>query len=216
MQTIKPDQLVTQLKWRYATKQFDPSRKISAQDWAALEESLILSPSSFGLQPWKFILVQDPKVRESLLPASWGQKQVVDCSHYVVLAIQKKFGEAGIDSFLKRTIEVRGGSLDKLNGYRDMMIGALVKGPTGARIDDWSARQVYIALGNLMTSAAMLDIDACPMEGFEPAKYDEILGLGKLGLASTVACALGYRAGTDKYASLPKVRYQANELFIRI
>jgi nitroreductase len=216
MQTIQPQQLINQLKWRYATKQFDPARKISAENWAALEECLILTPSSYGLQPWKFILVQDPKVREALLPATWGQKQVVECSHFVVLAIQKKFGEAGIDSLLKRTVEVRGGSLDKLNGYREMMIGTLVKGPAGAHIDDWSARQVYIALGNLMTSAAMLGVDTCPMEGFDPPKYDEILGLGKQGLASAVACALGYRAETDKYAQAPKVRFQAKEVFIRI
>ncbi len=216
MKAIPVEQLLGQLQWRYATKQFDPARKIPAAEWEALEAVLVLSPSSYGLQPWKFIVVENPAVRETLLPATWGQRQVVDASHYVVLAIQKNFGEPGIDRYFKRTLEVRGGSMEKLEGYRTMMINTLLKSPLHDMIDHWATYQVYIALGNLMTSAALLGIDTCPMEGFERAKYDEILGLPGLGLHSAVCCALGYRAATDKYAQAPKVRYKKEDVFLRI
>jgi len=210
--TISSDTLLQQLRWRYATKQFDPNRKISDADWRTLEEALLLTPSSFGLQPWKFIVVSDPAKREALVPVSWGQRQVADASHLVVFAIKKEIGAGEIDTFLERVVEVRGGSMEALTGYRGMMIGSLVNGPLGRDIQSWAQRQLYIALGNFMTSAALLGIDTCPMEGFEPAKYDEILGLSERGLAATVACPAGYRAETDKYASLPKVRFKAEDV----
>jgi nitroreductase len=216
MTPIKTDQLLTSLKWRYATKQFDPSRKVSAADMAALEEALVLSPSSFGLQPWKFIIIQDAATREKLLPVSWGQKQIVDCSHLVVFTIKTNVGEKEIDAFLKSTADLRGGSVEQLAGYRGMMVGSLVQGPNKNRINDWASHQTYIALGNLMTSAALLGIDACPMEGIEPGKYDEILGLTKLGLHAVVVCPLGYRLGTDKYATLAKVRFPKEDVIIHI
>ena len=214
MNTIQPNQLIDSLHWRYATKQFDSARKIPANEWTALEDTLVLTPSSFGLQPWKFVIVQDQPLRESLVPHTWGQKQPVECSHYVVLCVKTTMGETEIDAFLKRTIEIRGGTLDQLAGYRGMMVGSLVQGPLSQRVHEWATRQVYIALGNLMTSAAVLGIDACPMEGFDSSKYDELLGLEKLGLKSVVCCALGYRASTDKYASLAKVRFAKSDVII--
>jgi len=213
---ISREQLLAPLNWRYATKQFDPVRKISDADWAALEEALILTPSSFGLQPWNFVVVTDPAIREKLVPFSWGQRQPADCSHFVVFTIRENFGVADIDALLSRTIEVRGGELDKLNAYRDMMIGDLINGPRSKWIQEWMARQAYIALGNFMTSAALLGIDTCPMEGLDPVKYDEILGLSDLGLATVVACPAGYRSADDKYASLAKVRFTAEKLITRI
>lgn len=216
MKTIAPEELLTQLNWRYATKQFDAQRKISPQTWAALEESLVLTPSSFGLQPWKFLVVTDPAVREQLVPVSWGQRQVADASHLVVFAVKRNFGEADIDAYLNRIVTVRGATRDSLNGYRDMMVGNLVNNRDDAGRKNWATNQTYIALGNFLTSAALLGVDACPLEGIEPAKYDEILGLEKQGLTTVVAAAAGYRAVTDKYASAKKVRFQKSEVLVEV
>ncbi|WLT33288.1 NAD(P)H-dependent oxidoreductase [Geothrix sp. PMB-07] len=212
MSTIPGDSLLQQLKWRYATKKFDSSKKISAADWAVLEESLILTASSYGLQPWKFIVVTDPALKAKLRPASWNQSQVEDCSHLVVFTAQQDVTEADVDRFIARIAEVRGVTAESLAGYKGFMMGDLVNGPRHAIIGEWAARQTYIAMGNLLTSAALLGIDACPFEGIEPAKYDEILGLKGTGYATVSACPLGFRAEDDKYASAPKVRFEAKDL----
>jgi len=214
--TIHREQLVNQLHWRYATKRFDPQRKISAEDWAVLEEALVLTPSSFGLQHWKVIVVIDPAVKEKLVPVSWGQRQPADCSHLVVFAIKKNLGEAEIDAFLKRTAEVRNVPLESLGGYRDIMVGSLVKGMDDATRKAWVERQVYIAVGNFLTSAALLGIDACPMEGIEPKKYTEILGLDKLGLSAVVVATAAYRAAGDNNAAVPKVRFPKEQVIVHI
>jgi nitroreductase len=211
-QPISNETLLAQLRWRYATKKFDPTRKISADDWRTLEEALVLTPSSYGLQPWKFIVITDPVTKEKLVPVSWGQRQVADASHLVLFAIKTNLTADDIDHFLKRIAAVRGLNKDSLATYRQMMVGDVVEGDRSKVVAEWAARQVYIALGNFLTSAAMLGIDTCPMEGFEPAKYDEILGLPARGLAATVAAVAGYRAADDKYAMLPKVRFPAEEV----
>lgn len=212
MATIAGENLLQQLSWRYATKKFDPSRKIPAADWAVLEQALILTASSYGLQPWKFIVVTDPALKAKLRPASWNQAQIEDCSHLVVLAAQQDVTEADLDRFIARTAQVRGTTAESLAGYKGFMLGDLVNGPRHAVIKEWAARQTYIAMGNLLTSAALLGIDTCPMEGLEPAKYDEILGLAGSGFATVSACPLGYRAADDKYATAPKVRFEAGDL----
>jgi len=213
---IHREQLVDQLRWRYATKQFDPRRKIGAEDWSALEDALVLSPSSFGLQPWKFIVITDQTVKEKLVAASWGQRQPADCSHVVVFTIKKDFGEREIDAFLKRIAEVRNVSVESLKAYRDMMVGSLVKEMDSAARNAWAERQVYIAVGTFLTGAALLGIDACPMEGFERAKYDEILGLDKLGLSTVVVATAGYRTAADKSATLKKVRFPNDQVILHI
>lgn len=216
MKTIHRDQLIEQLNWRYATKQFDPKRKISPEDWAALEEALVLSPSSFGLQPWKFFVVTDPAVREKLVPASWGQRQIVDASHLVVFATKTDLSERDVESYLNRIAEVRGLPLESLNGLRDLLVGSIINGMDLAARRTWAARQVYIALGNFLNSAALLGVDACPMEGFQPEKYDQILGLDSHGLSAVVIAAAGYRAETDKYAALKKVRFAKEQVLVEI
>jgi nitroreductase len=216
MNTIDRKQLIGQLNWRYATKQFDSQRKISADEWAALEEALVLTPSSFGLQPWKFVVVTDPAIRERLVPASHGQRQVADASHLVVFAIKKDLCERDIDSHLSRISEVRGVPREALGQYREMMVGSLIKRLDETERNAWAARQVYIALGNFLTSAALLGIDACPMEGVDPAKYDEILGLKKHGLSTVVAAPAGYRAATDKSSQAKKVRFTRDQVLVRI
>jgi nitroreductase len=212
MSTISSDSLLQQLSWRYATKKFDPSKKVAAADWAVLEKALVLTASSYGLQPWKFIVVTDPALKAKLRPASWNQSQVEECSHLVVFTAKQDITEGDVDHFVARIAEVRRATVESLAGYKGFMVGDLVKGPRHAIIHEWAARQTYIAMGNLLTSAALLGIDTCPFEGIEPAKYDEILGLRGSGYATVAACPVGYRAADDKYASAPKVRFEAKDV----
>jgi len=214
--TINAKQLLDRLNWRYATKQFDPTRKISAQDWATLEDALLLTPSSGGLQPWKFIVVTDPAVRAKLLPASYGQPQITNASHLVVFAAKKNFSEADVDAFISHTAAKRGVPVKSLAPFRDMLVGGIVKSMDEAARDAWARNQAYIALGNLLTSAALLGIDACPMEGFDRAQYDDILGLNKQGFGSAVIATLGYRAESDQYAAAPKVRFPKEQVFAHV
>ena len=204
---IPSAQLLNQLNWRYATKKFDSARKISAEDWATLEEALVLSASSGGLQPWTFLVVTDPEVRAKLSPAAFGQSQGTEASPLVVFTSLRDVNEAYVDSFLDHVSKVRNIPLDALAAYRGMLVGGIVNAKDADGRRAWAARQVYIALGTLLTSAALLGIDACPMEGFAPAQFDEILGLEEKGLAAAVICTLGYRSAEDGYAALPKVRF---------
>ncbi len=200
------------LEWRYATKKFDASKKIAAQDWKTLTESLTLAPSSYGIQPWKFLVIENPEVREQLKPVSWGQTQVTDASHYVVFLYKDSVDEAFVQKYIERIAEVRGAPLEALAGYKEMMVNNLVKGPE-EKIRVWSQRQTYIAMGFLLETAALLKIDATPMEGFDPAAYDKILGLEGTGWKSVATVALGYRHPEDSFQSLKKVRF-ANESLI--
>ena len=208
--------LLTALHWRYATKQFDPAKKIPPTDWHALEQALVLSPSSVGLQPWKFIVVTDPAMKARLKPAAWNQAQVTDCSHFVVLAVRKNLGPDHVDRHIGRMAEVRGVTTESLGKFREMVTGNLDKARAEARLDTWQAHQVYIALGQLLASAALLGVDTCPMEGFEPEEFDEILGLTGTGWASVVCCAAGYRSADDKYATTKKVRFKPEDVITRI
>lgn len=205
-------ELLEALHWRYATKVFDPNRKIPADLWQALEESLVLSASSYGLQPYRFWVVTDPAKRAQLVPHSWNQRQVVDASHFVVFTARTTVTRDDVERLLRRVSEVRRVPAESLESYRGMMMGDLVEGPRRQVAHHWAARQAYLALGNLLTSAALLGVDACPMEGFVPAEYDRVLGLAGSGYTAVVACALGYRSADDRYASLPKVRFEQQDL----
>jgi nitroreductase len=212
MSNISTQQLLQALNWRYATKFFDATKKIPTGTWQTLEQALVLTPTSYGLQPYKFLVINDPAKRAALLPHSWGQKQVVDASHFVVFTARTEMTEVDVDRFIKRTTEVRKLPDGAFNPYRDMMLGDIVNGPRGKVAHEWASRQAYIALGNLMTCAAILGVDACPMEGLVPTEYDKVLNLNGSGYATVVACALGYRSASDKYASLAKVRYETKDV----
>ena len=205
-------QLLSALNWRYATKIFDATKKISTEVWQTLEQSLVLTPTSYGLQPYQFLVIANPVKRTELLPHSWNQHQVVDASHFVVFTARTEMKEADVDKLIQRTTDLRKLPAGALNAYRGMMVGDIVNGPRGKKAHEWAARQAYIALGNLMTCAAVLDVDTCPMEGLSPTEYDKILNLADSGYATVMACALGYRAAGDKYASLAKVRYETKDV----
>jgi nitroreductase len=196
-----------QLSWRYATKRFDPSKKISKEDWHTLEESLRLSPSSFGLQPWRFINVKSSDIRAKLRPNSWNQPQIVEASHLVVIAAKKEVTHHDVENYLSLVSSVRGVPASALQDYGNMMKGFLDNLASQGACEDWSTRQAYLALGILLSSAAALKVDTCPLEGINPVAYDEILNLNQTGYSTKVACALGYRSSEDAAASYTKVRY---------
>ncbi|TVS07054.1 MAG: NAD(P)H-dependent oxidoreductase [Cyanobium sp. PLM2.Bin73] len=209
---LAPTALHSALQWRYATKAFDAHRPIPAEVWAALEQSLVLSPSSYGLQPWKFLVIDDPALRAELRPHSWNQSQITDASHLVVFLARRTITGSDLDRLISATSTARGVAPEQLAGYRELMDGDLVRGPRSSQIATWASNQVYIALGTFMAAAALLEVDTCPIEGFSPADYDRILGLESSPYRSAVVCAAGYRSADDKYASLAKVRYPASEL----
>ena len=204
--------LETAFDWRYAVKKFDPSRRISAADWKTLEDSLVKAPSSYGLQPWKFLVVENRDLREKLKPASWGQGQVTDASHFVVFLARDSVKEADVDKYLQRIAEVRGVAIESLEGFRAMMVNNLVKGLPAEKALPWTQRQAYIAMGFLLETAALLGIDSTPMEGFDPAAYDRLLGLEGSGWRTTAAVALGYRHEEDAYQKLKKVRFRNDDV----
>ena len=211
MSDSSPSSVLAALRWRYATKHFQADRKIPAETWAALEESLILTPSSFGLQPWKFFVIENPDVRNSLREKSWGQGQVTDASHLVVFAARTDVSQQDIDSWIARLSEVQSTPAEVLAPMKGMIEGFVGSLPVEAR-QAWNTRQVYIALGQFMTAAAVMGIDTCPLEGLDPSAYDEILGLKGSGYATAVACAVGYRSESDHTAARPKARFEADSL----
>ena len=204
--------VIEKMNWRYATKMFDPEKKLTSDQLAAVLEALRLSPSSFGLQPWKFLVIDNKDIRNQLLSKSWGQKQVVDCSHFIVFCVPLTFTEEAVERYLDFSVQERGGTRADLKIYETMMKG-FFKNMDHEKRYQWMRAQVYLALGSLLTACATLDIDTCPMEGFEADQYDEVLGLKDKGLQSVVCAAIGFRSQSDKYATLKKLRYDTDEVF---
>lgn len=204
--------ILQKLNWRYATKKFDPTKKISDEDLGILKEVLRLTPSSYGLQPWKFLIIENPSLRAELKLHSWGQAQVTDASHLIVICTYIDMSTEFIDSHIKHTAEQRNIEADKLQGY-----GNFVKKKMDELTLDqkriWNSKQAYIALGQFMLACAEMQIDATPMEGFEPEKYNEILGLTERGLQATLVCPIGYRSQEDTAQFNPKVRRPIEDLF---
>jgi nitroreductase len=212
MDNMSPEQVLEHLQWRYAVKSFDSAKKIPDDAWETLEQSLVLAPSSFGLQPWKFLIIEDQDLRAKLREASWNQAQVVQADRYVVFAALRTTTDDDVDRLMQRTSEVRGTPIENLTGYRNVIADFLLKGWAAKDLFGWNARQTYIALGQFMTAAASMGIDTCPMEGIDMNSYDELLGLKETRYATLCACAIGYRSADDKYASAAKVRYPSEAI----
>jgi nitroreductase len=201
--------------WRYATKKFDNAKKISNSDLDILKEAIRLTSSSYGLQPYKVLIIENPEIRAKLLPASWGQSQIVDASHLIVFANYTKIDNEDIDAFFKNICETRNMPIDPLLGYKDFMTNAIAS-KSVEEINVWNQKQTYLALGNLLNAAAELKIDACPMEGFDSKQYNEILDLDKLNLNAALVAAIGYRSNEDNTQNFKKVRKSNLELFTTI
>ena len=202
------------LNWRYATKKFDSAKKISEKDLNELLESARLSASSFGLQPWKFVVVEDKNLREKLKGEGFGQPQITDASHLIVLCSIRNLDEKYIKKYIEHVAKIRGISVDALKGSEDMMVGFAKQLGKQAMLE-WTKKQTYIALGTLLSACALKKIDASPMEGFNPEKFDEILGLEELDLVSTVLCAVGYRSEKDETQHYKKVRFEMKDIVIK-
>lgn len=203
------------LNWRYATKVFDSEKKVSAGDLDTVLESMRLSASSFGLQPWKFVVVSNKDIRAKIRAAAWNQPQVTDASHLIVLTVRNDIDEAFVDRYIKSIADVRGMDVSMLKDFSDMIKGS-IKTRSPEALKAWSSRQVYIPLGTALLTAATLGIDACPMEGFDNAEVDKILGLGEMNLESLAFLTLGYRSAADKTASYKKSRFSKEEVVVEI
>lgn len=197
--------LLNNLKWRYATKKFDPVRKISEDNLNKLLTAANLSPSSYGLQPYKIIRVTSPELRSLLREFSWNQSQITDAAEMLIFCNYTKFGTSEIDEYLNLTCEIRNQSFDTIKGYGDFMTEKLGE-KSELEMFRWSSNQAYLALANLISASAELKIDSCPMEGFDSTKYNEILGLTSRHLNSLVVVTLGYRHSSDSTQHLSKVR----------
>jgi nitroreductase len=201
------------LNWRYATKKFDTEKKVSDEDFDELIEAARLAPSSFGLQPWKFVVVTDPVLRKKLHEHS-GQNQVTDASHLIVLTVRTDLNANYIKEYIRQISAVRNVPIESLKAYEQMMLDQ-IRNMTHEEIIQWSTRQVYIALGFLLETAALMHIDSCPMEGFDAEKFDELLGLKEEHLHAVALCPIGYRALDDRHSQHAKVRFDAKEIVVR-
>ena len=204
--------LIDALKWRYATKKFDADKKVSDQDLETLMQAMQLSASSYGLQPYSILIISDPEVKKNLLAAAWGQQQIVDASHLIVIANRTQVDANLVDNYMDSISEIRKTDRASLEGMATFMKGKLVELSDEAQ-NQWTAKQTYIALGNLLVAAASLKIDACPMEGFDASQFNEILGLTDKNLNASVIVPIGYRSEDDDTQHYAKVRRPMNELF---
>ena len=201
--------------WRYATKKFDATKKVSTEDLNTLKEAIRMSSSSYGLQPYKVIIVENPELRAQLQQAAWGQSQIVEASHLFIFANDTNIGDEAIDSFLNTISATRETPLESLTGYGDFMKSKISTLEPAIK-NVWTSKQTYLALGNLLNAAAELKIDVTPMEGFVPAQVNEILGLDNLNLNASLIATVGYRHEEDATQFYKKVRKSQEDLFITL
>ena len=207
-------EFLSKLNARYATKVFDPTKKVSEADMEKLLEAIRLSASSLGLQPYKVLVVEDPAIRAELRKVAWNQSQITDASALLVFAVDYAADGKTADDFIDLIAQTRNVTVESLSGYSDMIKGT-IKNLNAEQLETWVSKQAYIALGFGLVSAAVLGLDACPMEGFSADDFDRILDINKLGLKSKVVMAVGYRSKEDKYQHLAKVRQKKEDLFIK-
>lgn len=207
--------LLDKLNWRYATKKFDETKKVSQEQLNTLLSAIQLSPSSAGLQAYRVIVVSDPKVKEQLREAAYGQQQLTTSSHVLVFAAETALDSEYVKTYIDRIAEIRGVDRANLEVF-ESNINNNVSTMDDETKTTWNKKQSYIALGVLVSAAADLGIDACGMEGFDAAKFDEILGLKEKGLTTAVIAPIGFRAEDDHFSKAAKVRRPLEELFIHI
>jgi nitroreductase len=203
--------ILENLNWRYATKKFDATKKVSSENLETLTEVLRLTPSSYGLQPLKFLVIENPAVRAKLLEKSYGQNQVVDASHLIVMCAFNDVNDSDIDAYVQNTATIRETPIEQLAGFGKYMKQTLGNLDTTQK-NVWASKQAYIALGQFLHACADLRIDATPMEGFQPEGYDEVLGLKEKNLHAVLVCPIGYRSVEDQNQHLKKVRKAKSDI----
>ena len=205
-------QLIEALEWRYACKKFDTDKRISDTNLETILDSIQLTPSSYGLQPIKVLLIETKELREQIKPIAWNQAQVVDASHLLVFCHYTALSESYVDQHVSLMANTRNLPIEKLHGF-----GTHVKSSIATmdadHVNQWTGKQTYIALGQVLLSCALLKIDATPMEGFDRKALDELLDLSKDGLSASLLCPIGYRHAEDPYITLKKVRKTKDALF---
>ncbi len=206
---------IENLNWRYATKKFDTNKKVSPEDLEILKDAIQLTASSYGLQPYKIFIIEDKEIRRKLQPAAWDQSQITESSHLIIFVNNTNFNAENIDSYIENMSETRNINPMDLEGYGTFM-KSKISPLSSEDKENWTAKQTYIAVGNLLSAAAYLKIDTCPMEGFEAEKIDAILGLDKIGYTTTLIVPVGYRSNEDKTQDYKKVRTPKEELFTTI
>ncbi|GLX79628.1 NAD(P)H-dependent oxidoreductase [Thalassotalea insulae] len=206
--------LLSALNWRYAVRKFS-AQKVPQDKITTLMEATRLSASSYGLQPYKVLVIKSHSIRQQLLAHSFGQDKVVNCSHLIVIASQTNIGDHTVDSYLDRYLATTKQPAESITGYSNHMKSSLEK-MTKQQQQEWAHQQSYIALGNLLTSAALLQIDSCPMTGFDRDGYDQVLNLKQQALTASIICALGYRDAQDLAASRTKVRLDYQEMVMEL
>lgn len=209
MNTIKS------LEWRYAVKKFDDTKILSENQINTLKQAFNLTATSYGLQPVKMVVIQNKELQSKLVEHSWNQGQIVQASHLLVLCIPKKYGTEDVESYFKLVKKIRNTPDEVLNPFKEGLLKN-IEGKTDEELYQWNKRQAYIAMGNLLTICAIEKIDTCPMEGFIPEKYDEILDLDKHNLQSVLVIPVGFRAENDYMKDLKKVRKQLSEVIIEM
>jgi len=207
--------LLKALEWRYATKKFDDTKKVSADKLEDVLKTTQLAPSSYGLQPYKILVVEDAAIREQLKDAAYGQTQLTDASQVIVFAAETVIDEAYVKNYIDEIVRVRQVDREKVADFENTILGAIAHLTEDQKIA-WSHKQAYLALGVLIGAASEEGIDTCPMEGFNAGKFDEILGLKEKGLTTSVIVTVGYRSEEDHYSAIAKVRKPESDLFIKI
>tara|TARA_B110000444_G_scaffold22259_1_gene18485 strand:- start:1884 stop:2516 length:633 start_codon:yes stop_codon:yes gene_type:complete len=207
--------IIESLNWRYATKKFDSNRKLSKNQVNILKNAFNLTASSYGLQPIKLIVISNQEIKNTLLDSSFNQKQVIQCSHLLVICIETDIDESYIELYFKRVVDIRKTSAKVLESFKKSIINEF-NDMSNTSIINWSKNQAYLALGNLMTVCAVEGIDSCPMEGFVPEKYNEILDLKSKNLKSVLVMPVGYRSVDDQFSSFKKVRKDINDNTIEL
>ncbi|WP_245989007.1 NAD(P)H-dependent oxidoreductase [Pelobium manganitolerans] len=209
------EQVIESLKWRYATKSFDADKQLSESQLNILKNAVQLAPSSFGLQPYQVVVVQNKEVKQQLRTAAFNQTQLEDASHIFVFAIEKQYAAKHVDAFIANVANTRNTSVESLKGFEDLL-KTTVNSRSAEELDAWNSKQAYIGLGILLETAALYNIDACPMEGFNATEFNRILGLDERNLHAVAIAAVGFRSDDDKYQHYAKVRKSYDDLFIHI
>lgn len=202
-------------KWRYAVKKFDNHKFLSADQINTLKEAFNLTATSYGLQPIKLLVIQNKEIQEKLVSHSWNQKQVAQASHVLVVCVDTNLGESDVENYFKRVQEIRKTPDSVINPFRDFLKNT-ISGQTNDELYAWAKNQAYLAMGNLLTVCALEQIDSCPMEGFIPEKYDEVLNLADKNLTSVLVLPVGYRAEDDFMKDQKKVRKELSEIVLEI